>query len=100
MREWVAFVSKSGDLVSPSNQSLAALVSRLGMSSAVGWAVGLACLSAAAIAFRQRPTSDVVALELAVVTLLAVVLSPTTWGPSYALSLAAGPVEFALSFDR
>ena len=99
MREWVAFVSKSSDLMSPSNQSLAALVSRLGISPAVGWAAGLVCLTAAAIAFRQRPTSDVVARELAIVTLLAVVLSPIAWVHYYVLLLPAWAAAFELSDD-
>jgi len=96
MQEWVALVSKNSELVSPSNQSLAALVTRLGMSPAVGWAVGLVGLTAAAIAFRQRPTSDVVARELAVVTLLAVVLSPIAWVHYYVLLLPAWATAFEL----
>jgi hypothetical protein len=97
MREWVAFVGKSSDLVSPNNQSLAALISRLGMSPAVGWAVGLVCLTAAAIAFRQRPTSDIIARELAVVILLAVVLSPIAWVHYYVLLLPVWAAAFELS---
>jgi alpha-1,2-mannosyltransferase len=97
MREWLLFVSTGSDLVSPSNQSLAALVNRLGWPPAAGWVGGLLCLTAAAVAFRQQPTPDGMAQELAVVTLLAVLLSPIAWVHYYVLLLPAWAVVFEQS---
>lgn len=95
MREWLVLVGNSTDLVSASNQSLAALVSRLGAPPAVGWIIALFCLTAAAVAFRQHPTPDGMAREIAVVTLLAVLLSPIAWVHYYVLLLPAWSVALA-----
>jgi hypothetical protein len=98
MREWLFLVGNSSDVASGSNQSLAALVSRLGASPAAGWVVALLCLTGAAVAFRHRPpTSDGMARELAVVTVLAVLLSPIAWVHYYVLLLPAWAVVFEQS---
>ncbi len=95
MREWLVLVGNSSDVVSASNQSLAALVSRMGASPAASWVVALLCLTAAAVAFRHSPTPNKMANELAVVTLLAVLLSPIAWVHYYVLLLPAWAVAFA-----
>jgi alpha-1,2-mannosyltransferase len=102
MREWLFLVGNSSDAVSGGNQSLAVLVSRLGASPAAGWLVALLCLTGAAVAFRPRPphlppTPDGMARELAVVTVLAVLLSPIAWVHYYVLLLPAWAVVFEQS---
>ncbi len=98
MREWLFLVGNSSDVVSGSNQSLAVLLGRLGASPAAGWVVALLCLTGAAVAFRHRPqTSDGMARELAVVTVLAVLLSPIAWVHYYVLLLPAWAVVFEQS---
>lgn len=101
MREWLVLVGNSSDVVSASNQSLAALVRRLEGPPAAAWIIGVLCLIAAALAFRQRwpPEPEGMARELAVVTLLAVLLSPIAWVHYYVLLLPAWAVAFEL-FDR
>lgn len=99
MREWLALVDSSGAVDSVSNQSLAALAGRLGASPAAGWGVGVLCLVAAAWTFRERPrrppaTPDGMARGLAVVTVLAVLLSPIAWVHYYVLLLPAWAVAF------
>lgn len=88
-RNWLALTIEAQDLVRPSNQSLAALVSRLGGSPTVGLVASLACVAAVAVSFRHREPADRGAQELAIVTLLAVLISPIAWVHYYVLLLPA-----------
>lgn len=99
VREWLILVGNSSDLASVSNQSLAALVDRLGGPPAAGWGVALLGLTAMAVAFRQTPTPDGMAREVAVVALLAVLLSPIAWVHYYVLLLPAWAAAFE-QFDH
>lgn len=88
-RHWLASSTAGVWVVHPRNQSLPALLTRLGIPPAGVIVVDLALLLVAAVALRRTPSDDDLVSEMGVVTLLMVLLSPLAWEHYYLLALPA-----------
>jgi alpha-1,2-mannosyltransferase len=86
---WVALTAEGGWSLRGSNQSLAALVDRLGGGRVVTYLLATVCLAALAVALR-RPRDHF--RDVALVTLVAVLLTPIAWVHYYLLALPAWAV--------
>lgn len=92
--DWLALSAQGYDLVQPNNQSLAALVGRLGGSPIAAAAASVGLVLAVAVALARRRGASAVPDEVAVVTLLAVLLSPIAWVHYYVLLFPAWVAVF------
>ncbi len=87
--DWLALSAQGYELAVPNNQSLAALVGRLGGSQAAAAAASLAALLLVAAGLARRRGAAELPDEVAVVTLLAVLISPIAWVHYYVLLFPA-----------
>ncbi len=79
MRDWLASSAAVARTALGSNQSLAALAARLHVPGAGAAALDLACVALALVALRRPKVSDPTFEELAIVGLVAVLVSPIAW---------------------
>lgn len=79
MRGWLT-ASAAGAWTEPgSNQSLAALATRLHIGAPGTLVLDLACIALALVALRRPKVADVALEDLAIVGLVAVLVSPIAW---------------------
>jgi alpha-1,2-mannosyltransferase len=83
--DWLHIVRQGGWAVAPGNQSIAALVTRLGGGREVTLAVDLLVLAAAALALQRTTAERDTVGEVGLVALLAVLVSPIAWWHYYVL---------------
>jgi len=94
---WLALTAEGGWSLRGSNQSLAALVDRLGGGRALSYL--LAAITLAALAFALRRSRDTFR-DVALVTLVAVLLTPIAWVHYYLLALPAWAVAIGEAWTR
>lgn len=94
--QWIAHSAPAGWALLGSNQSLAALASRLHLSAAGVVVLDAACVALAVLALRRPRVTTGAFDDVAVVTLVAVLLSPIAWVHYFTLALPAWVVALRL----
>ena len=88
-RTWFAHSSADVWVLHRRNQSLPALLSRLGVSNAGALAIDLILLVVALVALRRSTSDDDAVDQVGIVTLLAILLSPMAWDHYFLLAFPA-----------
>lgn len=96
LRDWLANTAPVVRTPLGSNQSLAALATRLHVARAGAAALDIACVALALVALRRPKITDATFEELAVVGVISVLVSPIAWVHYFVFALPAWVIALRL----
>ncbi len=100
IRDWLANSTTVARTQLGSNQSLAALAARLHVAGAGVAALDLACIALALVALRRPKVTDVTFEQLAIVGLIAVLVSPIAWVHYFVFALPVWLIALRLPAEH